>query len=244
VDNLLFAPNSDGNLYVLDLNDGQTQKQPVAAIELGGQLWAQPVSDGERIFVSSIDHTVSAVDIKTLKVLWQENIEASVPGSPAIGADGMLYVGSLASVLEQFDPAGGDHKSVMDAKNWIWSSPTASGDSLYFGDIDGNFYSYNTAEGSLNWSNQPGGSITASAFARDDRVVVATETGYIYVIGADGKILWSKMIPNASGKGNAKIYTTPVVINDLYLAAPMDASFYLVAFDGDGRQVWTFTPAK
>jgi outer membrane protein assembly factor BamB len=33
----LFAPNADGNLYILDLSDGRSQKQAVAVVELTGR---------------------------------------------------------------------------------------------------------------------------------------------------------------------------------------------------------------
>jgi outer membrane protein assembly factor BamB len=126
VNDMLFAPNGDGNLYVLNLKDGQSQKQPVKVVELGGRLWAQPVTDGERVYVTSLDHSVHAVDVETYTVVWHENVSAAIPGSPAIGPDGMLYVGSLASQLERFDPATGAHNSILDAEDWIWSTPSST----------------------------------------------------------------------------------------------------------------------
>lgn len=235
VNDMLFAPNADGNLYVLDLNDGQSQKQPVKVIELGGRLWAQPVTDGERVFVTSLDHTVHAVDIATYNIVWDEDISAAIPGSPAIGPDGKLYVGSLASQLEQFDPETGQHSPVFDAEYWIWSTPTLDGNSLYFGDLKGNFYSFDTSSGGLTWSVQPDGAITANAIPQNDHFLLATESGNIYAIDKDGKTLWFEEV-------GGKIYTTPVAAGDLILVAPLGAEFYLAALDSNGRQVWTFTP--
>lgn len=233
----LFAPNADGNLYVFDLKDGQSQKQPLKVVELGGRLWAQPVTDGERIFVTSLDHSVFAVDAGTYELLWHEDISAAIPGSPAIGPDGKLYVGSLASQLEQFDPATGQHSSVLDTGSWLWSTPTLDGDTLYFGDLKGNFYSFDTASASLNWSVQPDGPVTANAIPQGDHFLLATEAGNIYAIDKSGKTLWFETI-------GGKIYTTPVVAGDLILVAPLGAEFYLAALDSNGRQVWTFAPEK
>jgi outer membrane protein assembly factor BamB len=242
VNEMLFAPNGDGNLYVFDLNDGQSQKQPVKVVELGGRLWAQPVTDGKHVFVTSLDHSVHAVDIATYDIVWHEDISAAIPGSPAIGPDGMLYVGSLASQLEQFDPETGEHSSVLDAKDWIWSTPTFDGDTLYFGDLQGNFYSFDTANDVLNWSIQPDGAITANAILQNDHLLLATESGNIYAIGKDGQTLWFEQVRDA--KVNGKIYTTPVVAGDLILVAPLGTEFYLTALDPNGRQVWTFVPGK
>lgn len=233
----LFAPNSDGNLYVLDLSDGKSQKQAVKVVELGGRLWAQPVTDGKRVFVTSLDHSVSAVDIETYAVVWQEDVSAAIPGSPAIGADGMLYVGSLASQLEKFDPATGKHETALVTKNWIWSTPVVDGDALYFGDVKGNFYSFNTSTGGLNWSIQPDGPITANAVFQNDHLLLVTESGNIYAIDKDGSTLWFDTI-------GGQLYSTPVVSGDMILVAPLGAEFYLSALNPDGRQTWTFTPGK
>jgi len=80
VNNKLFAANSDGNLYILDLQDDQSAKD-ATVIKLGGRLWAQPTTDGERVYVTSLDHSVFAVNAETYEVVWQEDLKAAVPGS-------------------------------------------------------------------------------------------------------------------------------------------------------------------
>src|ERR1044071_7485061 len=123
VNNKLFAVNSDGNLYVLDLQDGKSVKE-ATVVKLNGRLWAQPTTDGERVYVTSLDHSVFAVSADTYDIHWQKDLGGAVPGSAILGADGMLYVGSLASKLEKFDPATGKHQPVLDAQHWVWSTPS------------------------------------------------------------------------------------------------------------------------
>ncbi len=233
----LFAPNADGNLYVLDLSDGRSQKQAVAVVELAGRLWAQPVTDGKHVFVTSLDHSVFSVDIETYDIAWHEDVAGAIPGSLAMSADGMLYVGSLGSQLEQFDPNTGQHKPVLDAKNWIWSTPVVDADALYFGDLEGNFYSFNSTTSDLNWSVQPDGPITANAIVQNDQLLLATESGIVYAIGRDGETLWFEEV-------GGKIYTSPVTAADLILIAPLETEFNLTALDTNGRTVWTFVPEK
>lgn len=231
----LFAVNSDGNLYILDLQDGQSVKD-ATVIKLGGRLWAQPTTDGERVYITSLDHSVIAVNAETYDIVWNEDLGGAVPGSAVLGGDGMLYVGSLASQLEKFDPATGKHQSVLDAENWVWSTPSVEGDTLYFGDVDGNFYSYNTSTGKVNWKPiKPNGPITASPLIQNDHVLLATESGSVFAVSHDGKVVWSEEI-------GGKIYTTPVAAGDLTIVAPLETDFYLTALDANGRQVWTFTP--
>jgi outer membrane protein assembly factor BamB len=237
LNNKLFAVNSDGNLYILDLQDGKSVKD-AKVVKLDGRLWSQPTTDGERVYVTSLDHSVIAVNAKTYEVVWHEDLGGAVPGSAVLGPDGMLYVGSLASKLEKFDPATGKHQSLLDAENWVWSTPSLDGDTLYFGDVDGNIYSFNTSSGKLNWKPvKPDGPITASPLVQNDHILIATESGSIFAVGNDGKVLWTQQI-------GGKIYTTPVAAGDLTIVSPLETDFYLAALDANGRQVWTFTPKK
>jgi outer membrane protein assembly factor BamB len=236
LENKLFAVNADGNLYVLDLQDGRSSKEATVVELGGGRLWSQPTTDGERVYITSLDHSVFAVDINTYEVVWHKDLGGAVPGSAVLTEDGTLYVGSLDSKLEKFDPASGDHQAVVDAENWVWSSPSLDGDTLYFGDVDGNLYSFNTSTGSLNWKPvKPDGPITASPLVREEHILLATESGTIFAVDRDGKVLWSEEI-------GGKIYTTPVAAGDLTIVAPLETDFYLAALDLNGRQVWTFTP--
>ncbi|HEU4743712.1 MAG TPA: PQQ-binding-like beta-propeller repeat protein [Anaerolineales bacterium] len=240
VENRLFAVNSDGNLYIIDLQDGRSSKE-ATVVELGGRLWSQPTTDGERVYITSLDHSVIAVDANTYEVVWHENLAGAVPGSAVPTEDGSLYVGSLASQLEKFDPATGNHQAVVDAENWVWSTPRLDGDTLYFGDVDGNFYSYNTSTGSQNWNpikpdnSTTLASITASPLVREEHILVATESGSVFAVDRDGKVLWNEAI-------GGKIYTSPIAAGDLTIVAPLETDFYLAALDSNGRQVWTFTP--
>jgi outer membrane protein assembly factor BamB len=218
------------------LKDGKSVKE-ATVVKLGGRLWAQPTTDGDRVYITSLDHSVFAVDAKTYAILWRKDLGGAAPGSAILGKDGMLYVGSLSSKLEKFDPATGNHQSVLDAKNWVWSTPVLDDDTLYFADVDGNFYAFNTSKNSLNWTVKPDDAITASPLINADRILLATESGSVFAIGRDGKTLWNQSI-------GGKIYTTPVMAGDLSLVAPLGTTFYLAALDADGHQVWTFTPEK
>jgi hypothetical protein len=242
VEDRLFAPNSDGRVYVLDLADGKSEKQAIEVIEVSesqgdeARLWAQPVTDGERAFVTALDKSVIAIDLASYEILWHADLGGAVPGGVAIGGDGMLYVGSLAKQLERFDPVTGEHGPVLDTQGWIWGTPIADGDNLYFGDVEGYFYSYNTKEQKLNWEPlQPDAAITSSPLVVGDRVLVATESGSVFSFGADGDVeTWFQ--PGTNGKA----YTTPVSAGGMVLVAYLESDYYVVAIDDDGGEQWTY----
>lgn len=237
VENKLFAVNADGNLYVLDLQDERSSKEATVVELDAGRLWSQPVTDGERVYITSLDHDVIAVDATTYEIVWRKDLEGAVPGSAVLSEDGNLYVGTLASQLERFNPTTGDHQTVLDTENWVWGTPALEGDIIYFGDVDGNFYSFNTSTGSLNWNPvKPDGPITASPLVLGDSVLVATESGSIYEVSKDGQTsLWSQP--------GGQIYTTPVQAGNLILVTPLGTDAYLYAYKQDGSPAWQpFTP--
>ena len=133
----LFAANGDGNIYVLNLSDGKSTKEAEKVIELGGRLWAQPITDGTRVFVTSLDHSVIAIDAATYEILWHEDLTSAIPGSAIIGADGMLYVGTLDSHFEKIDPATGKHETVFTTDGRLWGSPVVKDDNIYIADQTG-----------------------------------------------------------------------------------------------------------
>jgi outer membrane protein assembly factor BamB len=259
IDNQLYAPNSDGNLYVFDLSDGQTNKQPVKVVELSTDLWAQPVTDGKNLYISALDHSMFAVDKDTYQVVWHEDLGSAITSSPILASDGNLYVGSFASSLQMFNPATGNNESVEKTTDWVWGTPTEVEKNLYFGDLAGNLYSYNLETEKYNsnpillkpdnWApnanNPPDESketaITASPVAVSDGILVATESGAIYKVDQAGnQALWGGQEQQPGGK----IYTTPILAGDLVLVSPMNSDAFLYAYTLDGVKKWSFKPAN
>ena len=259
VDDRLYAPNSDGNLYVFDLNDGQTDKQPVKVIELATDLWAQPITDGKNLYISALDHSLFAVDKDSYQIVWHEDLGSAITSPPFLASDGNLYVGSFASNLEKFDPATGRHEPVQKTADWVWGTPSEVDNNLYFGDLSGSLYSYNIEDGKNNWDSttippdnwDPAGqktadeskytAITTTPLVVNNVLLIATESGAIYQVDEQGKHeLWGGREQQPGGK----IYTTPVLAGDLVLVSPMNSDAFLYAYDLNGNKKWSFKPAN
>jgi len=229
---MIYAPNTDGFLYILDMNG----KEVADPIELGGALWAAPSTDGTSLYVPSLDHKFHIIDIASRTVADPIDLGGAAPSSPAIGADG-VYVGSFATTIEFIQP-NGKHEVIATAENWIWGAPILDGETLYYADLNGKIYSLDLATGSQNWDVvQPDGPIVASLLVVDDQIYVATEAGTLVALDRDGNTVWEKTVAS-------KIYTTPVLSGELILVAPYQAEFVLAAYDAQGKQAWTFTPEK
>jgi len=65
-----------------------------------------------------------------------------------------------------------------------------------------------------------------------DKVLVATESGNIYAVDANGdSVLWY-------GVEKGKAYTTPVLAGGRVLVAYLESDYYLVALDEEGHSIW------
>ena len=234
----VFAPNSDGTLYVLDLQDGSSTKTALEKIELGGALWSQPSTDGKLVYVSSLDHHLHAIDPETYELAWPAiDLGGAIPGTPLIGPDGRLYVGSFASEVVKVDPATGTDTLLTSTQGWVWGGPVTDGEKIYFGDLEGNLFAMDGASGNQLWTIQPDGPVVGSPLVTNDAIVFATESGSVYAVDQDGKIAWQKEV-------GGQIYTSPVSGADRIIVAPMQAEFSLAVLDANGNQVWTFKPEK
>jgi outer membrane protein assembly factor BamB len=229
----IYAPNADGFLYILGL-DG---KPAADRIELGGALWSAPSTDGSLLYVASLDHHMHVIDPETNSLTKPVDMGGAVPNSPFVTEDG-AYVGSFASNI-QFVTPNGRSEVVAEAANWVWGAPVLDGETLYYADLDGNVFSFDTVSGKQNWSEKkPDGPIVASPLVIGDQIYIATESGSFFALDKDAKIVWDK---EPGGEG-ANIYTTPVAAGDLILVAPYKGEVLLAAYDAAGKQAWTFTP--
>lgn len=226
----IYAPNSDGYLYILDMNG----KQIADPIFLGGALWSAPVTDGTYIYINSLDHNSHKLDPATLDLATPVNLGGAAPASPTISENG-IYVGSFASNL-QFIDSNGNSEVIATSSDWIWGTPTLDSETLFYADLSGYIYSLDIESGNQNWDTlQPDGPVVANLLVVQDQIYVVTEAGTFIALDRDGNIVWQK-------EPGGKIYTTPVLSNDLILVAPYQAEFALAAYDAAGKQAWTFTP--
>ncbi|MGB7875224.1 MAG: PQQ-binding-like beta-propeller repeat protein [Anaerolineales bacterium] len=232
----VFAPNSDGILYVLDLQDGLSSKPALQKINLGGALWARPSTDGNLVYVATVDHHLYAIDPETYEFAWPAiDLGGAAPGTPLVGPNGNIYIGSFTAEVIKVDPASGADRLLTSTQGWVWGGPVSDGQNIYFGDLEGNLFAVDAASGNQIWSIQPDGPVVGSPLVMAENIVFVTESGSVYAVDSDGKIVWQRDV-------GGQIYTDPVAGIDQILIAPMQAEFSLTVLDTDGNQVWTFTP--
>ena len=236
---LIFAPSTDNNLYVLDM-DGNLVWQ----FKTEEALWGTPVLDGDILYLPAMDHNVYALDAMTGELIWktEPSLGGSIADNPTLSPDGQLFVGTFGDELLSLDAADGSVNWRMQASNWVWSGPTQGGDTLYFGDLGGFFYSVDASNGSINWKIQPDENerraITDKPLVIGDTVYFTSESGNLFAVdAATGDPRWREEV-------GGKLYAGPKGVEDIIVVAPMGIDELLIAFDPEGVQKWVFVPEK
>ena len=105
--------------------------------------------------------------------------------SPAIDADGTIYVGSDDNNVYALDPATGDQYWNFTTGNQVVSSPVIGADGTVFvGSADGNLYALDSDDGTEKWAFPTGGSLWGvPAIDADGTVYVGSSDHNLYAVG-------------------------------------------------------------
>jgi outer membrane protein assembly factor BamB len=150
--------------------------------------------------------------------------------SPAIGTDGVIYVGSADNSLYAVNPDG-TLRWRYPTGGYVRSSPAVASDgTVYVGSMDSCLYALNP-DGTLRWRYQTAGEIrSCPAIAADGTVCFGSYDDYFYALGADGTLKWRY---RAAGS----IISSPAIAADgtVYFGYTDD---YLYAVSTEGTLQW------
>jgi outer membrane protein assembly factor BamB len=238
----IFAANADGHLYALNL-DGQLDWPDQ---DNRGPLWTQPVSDGEILYIPSMDHRIYAIEMASGDPVpgWENGLDlgSAIVGQPALSEDGLLFVSTLDKSIVTVDTRNGD---LLDpnfvTQGSLWSGPALIDGQLYIGDLDGMFYAFDVrGNGESDCTLDLGSAVTGTPTLFDELLYVATEAGQLFSISLDGSI---SEIPLLEAYQAAK-YGSPVVAGDLLLIGMVNSDVILIAVDASGKVAWQYSQAQ
>jgi outer membrane protein assembly factor BamB len=233
---MIFQPSSDHYIYALNISGTLVWKA-----ETGAPIWATPTTDPTCgcVYVASMDHYVykyNATD-GTL-IMKSENLGGAVVGTPAIGSDGTLYVGTFNKEMLALNPTDLSIKLRYSTQDWVWGGPLLSNDVLYFGDLSNSFYALKASDLTVVWRIQANNAIVSTPAIAGENIYFTTESDTFYVVNTAGNIVNTKVIGGV-------IYSSPVIAGETLLVTPTGYTSPLVALSLDGNtQKWMFTPSK
>jgi outer membrane protein assembly factor BamB len=233
-DDTIYAANADYKLYALTFTGTLKWVSPFQAEQ---SIWGSPVSDGMNVYFGTLGRKVYAVDAQTGKQTWVQTVDGAILGSPVLGLNNSLYVGTYGGVLVSLDTRNGEIIQQETTSSWIWSGPAQDGTNVYVGDANGMFYAYPMTGTGQPWTQQLNGAIIGSPLVNGSIIVIGTESGNVYFMDNTGRNVQPVSV-------SGKIYTSPVAAGELVLVAPTEGVNLLVAIDQNGATKWSFTPAK
>ncbi|MDP7012147.1 MAG: PQQ-binding-like beta-propeller repeat protein [Verrucomicrobiota bacterium] len=133
------------------------------------------------------DITDEAKRLKSGTVLWEFKTGSMVYSSPAIGADGTVYVGSSDKKVYALDGKTGAKKWDFKTGDKVDSSPAIGADgTVYVGSSDNKVYALDGRTGEKKWEFETGREVESSpAIGTDGTVYIGSSDKKVYAL--DGK---------------------------------------------------------
>lgn len=245
VNGRVYIGTADNKVVALDENTGEE----IWSQEIGHGVWGQPAYADGRVIVASLDKSVHTFDAVTGALIWTAPVGGAIASRPLVVED-RIYVTGFDAQLHAFDLDGNDLWQV-DASDWIWNAPAYDDGKLFFGDVKGNVYGVDAANGEVVWNIQANGSVEAEIAAADGIVFIASvigvatdneQSGELLAVSAEnGDQLWRKQL-------TTPIFTSPVIASDRLVVLFTDSAdnpFELRFYDlSTGSESGMFVPSN
>ena len=151
-----------------------------------GLQWAMRGGCGDRSGLSDF------VGPQASTLQWAPDLGSGIKSSPAIGADGTIYVGNRSRELLAVAPDGTIRWSFTTGGD-IDSSPALGADGrIYVGSDDDKLYALEADTGSFVWAYETGDDIDSSpVIGADGTIYVGSDDHRVYAIAPSGSLRWS-----------------------------------------------------
>jgi outer membrane protein assembly factor BamB len=231
VGDTILAPNADHNLYALDLNGNLKWKFTAKQA-----LWSTPIVNEDVVYLSSMDHFLYAINIKSGQSIWEVDMGGAIVYSPSFDTD-TIFVATLANEVVAVNANSGAIIWKNKSEVGLWSQPVYNNGVVYYGDTAGKIFAVSATDGSAIWDYVMGEMVSGAPAVMPDGVVFAGENGKLVALDFNGNILWTRSI-------TGKLYTGPVIVDGLLVLGISQGEEVIRAYDFNGNEIWKFTPEK
>ena len=212
----IYFPCVDGYFYCLYTSNGTLRWRIPRGVGEGG-----PVIYNDTIYHYGVGG-FCAIDLEG-NLLWINSSYNFYRSCPAVGHDGILYIGSYDNYLQAVYPNNGTLKWEFETGYYVSTTPAIDKNgTIYFGCWDGYFYALNP-NGTLKWKKYRPGPVNNNWYSSpiinfNNEIIVIDPLGYVCKYNSNGSLLseWSS--------GGTK--STPTIDNNNILYRTMGSTLY------------------
>ena len=239
-----FHQDADCHLHCLDANNGR----PIWRFKTASHVESTPFISQGKVYFGAGNDGVYCLDALEGKEIWHyPSIHVDV--SPAVWR-GKVYFGTGYGEYRIYavDANSGAEVWSKRVDYPAWGSPSANGDTVFFGLGNGNFIesaevpqgrvsAHNAETGKQIWEYETEDSVLTAVASRNGVVYFGSRDGSVYALNAtDGALSWKADI-------GYPIVSSPAVTEDAVYAGADNGVIYKIDSDS-GRIVWQFDTEK
>lgn len=179
--------------------------------ETGSPIFSSPAVVDGRVYLSTGDSRILALDENSGVLLWEHEVTAPVNSSPAVAGD-LVFVGLRDGRVLALRKDTGDFQWAFRTGGLIFSSPTVYKGTLYIGSGDERLYALDAMTGEERWNFETDGRVLSSPAVNQDVVAVTSQDGHLYIL--DIKTGKRRLDHLASAEGAPVFHENTVYIAD------------------------------
>ena len=227
-DGKLYLGDMEGQFFCIDTT-GKKQWTYKTEIEINSS--ANTYKD--LVLFGSQDGALYALDKATGDFKWKHTTEDQIQCSITV-AKNHAFLAGCDKMLHVIDLNTGKETGNIVLSSPTISTPAARGDTVFFGNEKGTFYSVDAATLRTKWTvedERGGNSIRSSAAVAEGHVVVGARNRKLYSFNPEtGAENWSTTLKN-------KVDSSPVIVKNRVIAASNDGRLYLLDLE-NGKLLW------
>jgi outer membrane protein assembly factor BamB len=228
IGNRLYAGNTAGAFVCLSAPGGEniwTYRIPDNR-KLKG-IRGAPASDSTRVFFTSDDGAVYALDADSGRVVWRCTTAAAFRAGPAV-ADTLVVAGNTAGTVSGIGRKSGMIRWTYDAGAAVFAAAAAADSMVFIGTAAGRLHALRVTDGRPVWIAHCGDALDSAPVVCDGTVFVGTLSRELVAVSlATGDVLWR-------GPTDGRIKTQPVVAKGMIFVATDERQ--VIAFREEGRR--------
>lgn len=213
----VFFGSDDSNLHAVNA----LTSRRAWSVDAGAPIRSTPLVVGENIYFGTEMGDLYCFDLGG-NTRWRFKAKRSITSSP-IYSEGVIFVGSVDSVLYALDARSGFVLWRFRMNRATISTPCLADDYIFIGSVDSNIYCIDIHSAKEVWRYETDNQVNSSPIIYNDSVICGSIDGSIYCLEyRTGRLRWRFPTKGA-------ITGTPVIHNDILYIGSTDHNIYALA---------------